>query len=104
MKAYLWDSDQTLRNYRGGVVLILADSVEDAWAKLKIANPGAWVKLRCGQGYDGCADSLGKDAQPTPDETLAEYIEEMAPRLPLIDEPKEYELVDPPPVILWGGE
>ena len=79
---------------------MLAPDLDAAWTKLKTEAPEAWVGLQSGDSYVQELDGT------TPDQALAESIEERNPKRPpyVVPQPQEFELANLPPVIQWGGE
>ena len=92
MKLYVWRGDRVLKNYRSGMVVVSAASTEAAWAKLKEADFRAYHALLFGV--------------PTVDtEEEAKYLrEDEFPDAWEAVEPEEFEPVDLPVLVMWGGE
>ena len=99
LKAYFWTN--VLKRYSTGVVLVLAESADAAWMRLKTEDPAAWVGLRSGASYVSLDETWD---EPDPDKALAEVLEERSDQSYEIPQPREYALSELPVIVEWGGE
>lgn len=87
-----------LRNYGAGIVLVPAESAEQAWALLKAQQPGVWTTLQFDQ-----RSFLDETATPA---DLEQWIELEAPTHPpgFPLPPEEFSVDQLPILVQWGSD
>jgi hypothetical protein len=91
MPIFVWQGENTLRNYYPGLVVISADNEAAAWEKLKADNFHIWFWLQTGVRYVYSPDDA---TVIDPEDHEAGY-----PQHPIAYDPK-----DLPVLIIVGGE
>lgn len=107
MRLYVWRGDKVLKNYTTGMVVIAAETEEEAWSKLRESDFGAWVKLQCGAfipTYSGDDCKGDKDEQRTRNNIAYEELEEWEKDWKEPVKPQVYKISELPVLVLEGGE
>ena len=93
MKIFVWQGKDVLKNYRAGMAVVVASTAEDAWQKLKAADPRAYNQLQLGHWYAS-------------DETDLSRVDEddLIPREGFPKQPEVFDLQDLPVLVITGGE
>lgn len=96
MKLYVWRGGEVLKNYTSGLVVVAAESLPMAWAKLRAENLPAWFKLTYGN-HHGWIDS-----EREVELTMADEYFEAEEGFPL--QPEVFAIDALPALVQNGGE
>lgn len=91
MKIYVWQGEGVLQDYGSGMVIVAAESPEQAWERLHREQPRAYWQLQIGAKH--CED----------DEDAQQYMAALPEDLESVIQPTAYELADLPVLVKWGG-
>ena len=95
MNIYVWKGDSVLKDYSSGMVVVAAESREDAWAKLQSSPEGFRAYYALKHGWPYCMDDLDVQYYSLEGRRQSE------PGFPI--EPIEYEIGKLPILVQWGG-
>ncbi|AXQ69913.1 hypothetical protein HOU03_gp355 [Caulobacter phage CcrSC] len=97
MRAFIWQGGDVLRNYRSGLVVVLAPDEPAAWEKLRQQNLAAFVQLLTGHKFSldepGDLDFYWGDLDED---------EKVKPGYPIL--PQVYDVGAAPVAVCWGGD
>lgn len=51
IKLYVWQGPLVLKNYASGIVVVAAESIGMAWARLRAEQPNVWLRLSHGNHH-----------------------------------------------------
>lgn len=97
MKLYVWRGPLVLRNYASGMVVVAAESVDAAFAKLRAEEPGVWLKITHGGFFGSWIETEADLLLALEDEDIV-----VEPGFPL--QPEEFSLETLPVLYVNGGE